>query len=261
MKEDIKQKIIEEVQLHRKTSKLIKAHITLLVIFIILFILFITTFFLMQLNTFNLNQGFCTFAVLTFFISTCFIGPAIIIINKISRHKVENKISKYFGLESNHKSNISPINFELLTLKEKIKHRNKIFKIIKKSEKRVPYQYKSEQRLICVINGFYNDVEYSINIASYYWQIKRTKMKITYIEDDGTNYYAVISFKQNLDYRKMQIANPNCVENNGDLVLKETYKIAPCISHTKMLTDYIETTDDFLNKAIEYTENVIDETK
>ena len=260
MNENIKQQIIKEIAEHKKNSKLIKAHITLLAIFIIQFILFLYAFVKILLTS-DINNDFDTFAVVSFFISTCFTVPAILIINALSRNKVENKISKYFGTDETYKSTINPINFEMIGLKEKIKHKYKIFKIIKKLEKRVPYQYKSDERVICVLNGVYNDVEYSINIASYYWQIQKRRMKITYTADDGTNYYAVISFNANINPQKIQTHNPNCTEYNGDLVVKETYKIAPCISHKKMLNDYIDTTDDFLNKIIEYTEQVIDETK
>ena len=200
-----KQKLFNEISMFKQNSPLTTAKWVLLAVLIIIFLIIGVIMCLASIpehipeNIYdfagNLVDDYIVgFCILPFIVA----APLIIVENKI-KDVINNKVAKYLGKDIQTNSEISPINFELLPNKLKNIHFKKSLKTVTEiTGKNLLYNFffnlYTNSKFNCVINCLYQDINYDITVLNTYWEIRKRAGRIVYVEDYGTDYFAVISF-------------------------------------------------------------------
>ena len=197
-----------------------------------------------------------------------FAAPIIIIDQKVD-NIINNKISKYLGKDLQTNSEIKPINFEMISDKNKEKHYKNSLKITTRINGNYPiFNFRTTPKLLCVLSCSYNCVNYEISILSIYWEKVKRRKKRTYVEDYGTDFFAILSItgkefnneptellkEKHINY----CGHESSLNNKTDILLVERHKLnIHGKLESKIIMD-IKLAEELIEKAVKLAENIID---
>ena len=197
-----------------------------------------------------------------------FAAPVIIIDKKVD-NIINNKISKYLGKDLQTNSEINPINFEIISNRRKTEHYKNSLKITSKINGSYPiFNFRTTPKLLCVLSCSYNCVNYEISILSIYWEKLKRRRKRTYIEDYGTDFFAILSITdKEFNNEPTELLKENKINycghqsspyNKTDILLVERHKLnIHGKLESKIIMD-IKLAEELIEKAIKLSENIID---